>query len=183
MLLKSIKTKIMKKLSVFLFFIFCTTLIFACKNDEDKEPTTREKLTNKTWVVTDSKTEIAPLPDSLTNGLDLLEGIRGQEVVFREDGTFTVGETDTQQQGTWTLSDDEKKIVFTGLVEGDLAEFVNAQTLTNLQTFEVTTLTDSKLILQNSTSVDVSAEIAEQLIGVAFPFTVTVKLNITFDKQ
>jgi hypothetical protein len=177
----------MKKINVFFAFVVCLILLSACKKEE-KEATPKENLVNKNWVVTDSKTEIsAPLlgvlPDSLTEGFDPTQQIQGQVVVFNEDGTFIIGEAGTQQQGNWTLSEDGQTLTFTGLVEGDLTQIVNAQTLTNLQTFEVNTLTDVKLDIQNSTNVTIPAEIAKQLIGFAIPITVTVKLNITFDKQ
>jgi hypothetical protein len=178
----------MKKINLFLVFVLCVTIFSACKKEDEKEPTAKENLVGKTWVITDSNTEIsAPLlgtlPDSLTNGFDPTQGIEGQAIIFNEDGTFTVGEADTQQQGNWMLTEDGQTLTFTGLVQGDLTDFIDAQMLTNLQTFEVTTLTDIQLVIQNSTDVIIPAEIAEQLIGFAIPLTVTVKLNIIFDKQ
>ncbi len=177
----------MKKINLFLVFVLCLTIFSACKKDEENEPTPKENLVNKTWIVTSSDTEISTplgaLPDSLTNGFDPTQGIEGQTILFNEDGTFTVGEADTQQQGTWTLSEDGKTLTFSGLVEGDLTEFIDAQTLSNLQTFDVTTLTGTQLVIQNSTVVTIPAEIAEQLIGFAIEIPVTIKLNIVFDKQ
>ncbi len=176
----------MKKLNLFFVFILCLAIFSACKKEE-KEPTPKENLVGKTWVVTDSKTDISvplvQLPDSLINAFDPTQGIKGQTILFNEDGTFVVGEGDTEQQGNWTLSEDNKKITFTGLVQGDLTQVVDAATLTKLQTFEVTTLTDIKLVIQNSNDVPIPAEITQQLIGVPIPISVNVKLNITFDKQ
>ncbi|PIY09658.1 MAG: hypothetical protein COZ18_07725 [Flexibacter sp. CG_4_10_14_3_um_filter_32_15] len=178
----------MKKINLLLVFVLCLTIFSACKKEEENEPTPKENLVNKTWIVTSSETEIElpfgqTLPDSIQNGFDPTQGIEGEAIIFNEDGTFVVGEADNQQQGTWTLSEDGQTLTFSGLVEGDLTDFIDAQTLDNLQTFEVTTLTDTQLVIQNSTDVVIPAEIAEQLIGFAIPITVTVKLNITFDKQ
>jgi hypothetical protein len=177
----------MKKINLVLVFILCLTIFSACKKDEEKEPTPKENLVNKTWIVTSSDTEISTplgaLPDSLTGGFDPTQGIEGEAITFNEDGTFVVGEADTQQQGTWTLSEDGQTLTFSGLVEGDLTDFIDAQTLSNLQTFDITTLTDTQLVIQNSTVVTIPAEIAEQLVGFAIEIPVTVKLNITFDKQ
>jgi hypothetical protein len=177
----------MKKINLFLAFILCITIFSACKKDEEKELTPKENLQNKTWIVTSSNTEISvfgqTLPDSLQEDFDPTQGIEGQTIAFNEDGTFVVGEGDTRQQGNWTLSEDGKMLTFSGLVQGDLTEFVNAQTLASLQTFEITTLTDTKLAIQNSTDVPIPAEITEQLIGLPIEVSATVKLNITFDKQ
>ena len=177
----------MKKINLFLVFILGFALLSACKKDADKEPTTKEKLVGKTWVVTASNTKILlpfgqTLPDSIQNAFDPTQGIKGQAIIFNENGTFQVG-TDATQQGNWTLSEDGKKIVFSGLVQGDLTQIIDAKTLTNLQTFEVTTLTDIKLAIQNSTNVPIPADVTRQLIGFAIPITITVQLDITFDKQ
>ncbi|WP_375563141.1 hypothetical protein ACE193_11600 [Bernardetia sp. OM2101] len=177
----------MKKINLFLVFALCLAIFSACKKEES-EPTPKENLVNKTWVVTSSDTEILlpfgqTLPDSIQNAFDPTQGIEGQAIIFNEDGTFLVGESDNQQQGTWILSEDGQMLTFTGLVEGDLTDFIDAQTLSNLQTFDVTTLTDSQLAIQNSTVVTIPAEIAEPLVGFAIEIPVTVQLNITFDKQ
>lgn len=177
----------MKIVNLFLVFVLCLALFSACKKEDEKETTPKENLVNKSWIVTDSKTEILlpfgqTLPDSIQNAFDPTQQLKGQIITFNENGTFQVG-TDATQQGNWTLSEDGKKITFTGLVEGDLTQIIDAQTLIKLQTFEVTTLTDTKLGIQNSTDVPIPAEVTEQLIGIAIPINVTVKLNITFDKQ
>lgn len=177
----------MKKINLFLVCVLCLTIFSACKKEEEKQPTAKENLVNKTWIVTSSDTEISilgqTLPDSLREGFDPTQGIEGQTIMFNEDGTFVVGEADTEQQGNWTLSEDEKTLTFSGLVQGDLTEFINAQTLASLQTFEVNTLTDTKLVIQNSTDVPIPVEITEELIGVPIPVTALVQLSITFDKQ
>ncbi|AFM04226.1 hypothetical protein Fleli_1828 [Bernardetia litoralis DSM 6794] len=177
----------MKKINLFLIFIISLTLFSACEKEEENEPTSEENLINKTWVITDSNTEIVlpfgqTLPDDIQDDFDPTQEIEGQTIIFSEDGTFQVG-TDATQQGTWILSEDAKTLTFTGLVDGDLIEFVDAQTLSDLQTFEVTTLTGENLEIQNSTEVTIPAEIAEQIVGIAIPVTITVQLNITFDKQ
>ena len=176
----------MKTVNLFLVVVVCIFVFSACKKEE-KEPTQKENLVGKTWVITDSKTEILlpfgqTLPDSIQNVLDPTQQLKGQAIIFKEDGTFQVG-TDATQQGNWSLSEDAKKLTFTGLVEGDLTQIIDAQTLTNLQTFDVVTLTDTKLGIQNNNNVPIPAEITEQLIGLRFPIVVTVKLSITFDEQ
>lgn len=178
----------MKKINLFFVFILCLVVFSACKKEEEKELTAEENLVNKTWVVTESSTEILlpfgqTLPDSIQNAFDPTQGIEGQAITFNEDGTFVIGEADTQQQGTWMLSEDEQTLIFSGLVEGDLTGFIDAQTLEALQSFEVVTLTDTQLVIQNSTVVTIPAEIAEQLVDFAIEIPVTVQLNITFDKQ
>lgn len=176
----------MKNINLFLVFILSLVIFSGCKKEEE-EPTPKEQLEDKTWVVTSSDTQIltplGALPDSLTNGFDPTAGIEGQTITFNADGTFVVGEGDNQQQGNWTLSEDGKTLTFTGLVDGNLTEFVDAQTLASLQTFEVTSLTDNQLAIKNSTDVEIPAEIAEQITGFAFPITVTVELVINFSKQ
>ncbi len=177
----------MKKINLFLAFVLCLALFSACKKEDEKETTPKENLVDKTWVVTDSKTEILlpfgqTLPDSIQDAYDPTQQLKGQIITFKQDGTFQVG-TDATQQGNWSLSEDGKKITFTGFVEGNLTQIIDAQTLVKLQTFEVTTLTDAKLAIQNSTDVALSAEVTKELTGIAIPITVTVKLNITFDKQ
>jgi hypothetical protein len=178
----------MKKINLFFVFILCLVMFSACKKEDEKELTAKENLVNKTWVVTESNTEILlpfgqTLPDSIQDAFDPTQGIEGQAITFNEDGTFVIGEADTQQQGTWTLSEDEQTLTFSGLVEGDLTQIIDAETLSNLQTFDVTTITDVKLAIQNRTEITIPAEIAEQLIGIALSIPVTVQLNITFDKQ
>lgn len=176
----------MKNINLFLVFILSLVVFSGCKK-EDEEPTPKEQLENKTWVVTSSDTEIltplGTLPDSLTNDFDPTQGIEGQTIIFNTDGTFVVGEGDNQQQGNWTLSEDGSTLTFTGLVEGELTDFIDAETLASLQTFEVTSLTDTQLAIQNSTNVTIPAEIAEQITGFAFPITLTVNLTINFSKQ
>jgi len=176
----------MKIVNLFLAFVLCLVLFSACKKEE-KETTPKENLVGKMWVVTDSKTEILlpfgqTLPDSIQNAFDPTQQLKGQIITFKEDGTFQVG-TDATQQGNWSLSEDGKKITFSGLVDGNLTQIIDAQTLAKLQTFDVITLTDTKLAIQNSTDVPIPAEITKELIGIAIPISVTVKLNITFDKQ
>lgn len=178
----------MKKINLFFVFVLFFALLSGCKKDDEKEPTQKENLVGKTWVVTSSDTEILPplgqaLPDSLTNDFNPTEGLEGQIIIFNENGTFTVGEADTQQQGNWTLSENGQTLTFSGLVEGELTDFVDAQTLSDLQTFEVITLTDTQLVIQNSTVITIPAELAAELVGFAIEIPVTVKLNITFDKQ
>lgn len=172
----------MKKLNLFLVFILCLAIFSSCKKEE-KELTPKENLVGKTWVVTDSKTEISipfvQLPDSLINAFDPTQGIKGQTILFNEDGTFEVGDGTTRQQGNWILSEDNKTLTFTGLVQGDLTQVVDAATLAKLQTFEVTTLTGVKLVIQNSNAVP----LPQDLTGLPIPISATVKLNITFDKQ
>ncbi len=178
----------MRTLNLVVVFILCLTVFSACKKEEEKEPTPKENLVGKMWVVTTANTEtLLPfgqtLPDSLTDDFDPTQGLEGQVIMFNENGTFVIGEADTQQQGTWTLSENGETLTFTGLVEGDLTGVVDAQTLDDLQTFDVTTLTDTKLVLQNTTTVTIPAALAEELIGVPFDIPVTVKLNINLDKQ
>lgn len=176
----------MKIINLFFVFILCLAVLSACKKDEE-EKSPKEKLVGNTWIVKNSDTKISTplgeLPDSLTNNFDPTQQIEGQTITFNEDGTFIVGETNTSQQGNWTLSEDGQTLTFSGLIEGDLTEFIDAQTLANLQTFEVTTLTDQQLVIQNSTQFTIPAEIAEQIIGLPFPVPVTVQLDITFDKK
>ena len=182
----NINFKQMKNTQLFLFFILFVVVLSSCKK-EDEEPTPKEQLENKTWIVTSSDTQIftplGQLPDSLTNDFNPTRGFEGQTIIFNENGTFVAGEGDNERQGNWNLSEDGKTLTLTGLVEGDLTEVIDAETLTSLQTFEVTTLTDTQLSIQNSTEITIPAEIAEEITGFPFPVTVTVKLNINFDKQ
>ncbi|WP_338759281.1 hypothetical protein WAF17_11435 [Bernardetia sp. ABR2-2B] len=175
----------MKKINLFIVFILCLTIFSACKKEDEKEPTAKENLVGKTWVITEVDSDISStfgtLPPELTNEFNPTQGLEGQTIIFNENGTFTVEET--QQQGNWTLSENGQTLTFSGLVEGELTDFVDAQTLSDLQTFEVTTLTDLKLSIQNSTNVPISEEVAEQITGFPIPITLIVKLTINFDKQ
>ncbi|WP_338793407.1 hypothetical protein V9L05_09900 [Bernardetia sp. Wsw4-3y2] len=177
----------MKKINLFFVFVLFFALLSACKKDDEKEPTAKENLVGKTWVITEVDSDISStfgtLPPELTNDFNPTEGLEGQTIIFNENGTFLVGEDDNQQQGNWTLSENGQTLTFSGLAEGDLTEFVDAQTLANLQTFEVTTLNNSKLAIQNNTNVALPEEITEQITGFPIPITLIVKLNITFDKQ
>lgn len=172
----------MKKINLFLIFVLCISIFSACKKEDEKEPTTKENLVGKTWVITDSKTAVStplgPLPDNITNDFDPTLGIKGQTIIFNENGTFQIA-ADATQSGTWNLSEDGQRLTFSGLVEGDLIQVIDNQTLTQLQTFEVTTLTSTKLIIQNSTAVPIPTSLS----GLPIPITATITLNITFDKQ
>ena len=176
----------MEKLNLFLIIILCLTVFSSCQEDNE-ETTPKQNLVGKMWIITNSDTEISTslgaLPDTLTNDFDPTQNIKGQTITFNENGTFLVGEADNQQQGNWTLSEDAKTLTFTGFVEGDLTDITDAQTLSSLQTFDVRTLTDTKLEIENTTDIDLPVEITQELVGLPIPITITVKLNIVFDKK
>ncbi len=182
----------MKKLNLFFLLAICATLLFSCGSDDDEpnEPTARQNLTTGTWAISDTEVTFLPIlgqaiPEDVQQTLNPITGIEGQTIVFNDNGTFVIGQGTNQQQGTWTLSEGDEKLVFDGLVnlEGEETDFIDAQTRTNLQTFNVNTLTEARLAIQNSTGIPIPAEVTQQLINVAIPVTATVQVEITFNKQ
>jgi hypothetical protein len=176
----------MKKIHLFLVFALCLSIFSACKKEEQLKLISIEKLVDKPWLITDSDTEIAisfgQLPDNVIDSLDPAQQIEGQTITFDSDGTFIIGElNDIQKQGRWTLSEDAKTLVFSGLISetGRISQFLDAETRTKMQTFGVTTLTDFNLILKNSNRVDIPRDVT----GLPLIVPATIKLNIFCEKK
>lgn len=180
----------MKKINIFVWFISFLLIITSCGKEEDKEPTPKERLTAHAWIVSSTNTSISlpgfgELPQDQAGNFDPTADLEGQKIVFNADGTFTAGEGTNAQTGNWTLSDEGKTLVFSGLAQGDLTDFIDAQTLVKLQTFEVTTLTESNLAIQNSNQVPIPNELVEAITGFnpPFPISATVALQLSFVKE
>ncbi|WP_027003954.1 lipocalin family protein [Hugenholtzia roseola] len=166
---------------IFCLLIFAL-LVVACKKD-DPEPTPEQNLTGK-WKITTADVKL------FAAGTDITEDFIGDSsdivpdntiIEFKADGTFTTIPEDgtPPQTGTWEFLENKTKIKFSGLFGDDsgFEDFLDAQTLAQIQTYNVAQLTSSALQIQNSTPVQVD------IPNLPIPITIEVRQDITFAKQ
>lgn len=183
----------MRTLKFTLLLALFSVAFFSCKKTTETPPAgtgVAEKLTAKEWLGDSVRVQAAPTTQ-IPQGIDQRFPITGARMTLKQDKSFTVKllATSPEQTGTWELLENDTKIKLSGGFETSINQLINSLlpflqdllpagvTIAGISlppSYELKTLTDTKLVMKGAATINVKLSI--------LTIPVPVNLEISFKR-